>query len=118
MADVNPFAEHDWPIEPCAGDTHTDPEGRLWTYYVVSYGARGGRWAYHAQQATHQIVVDTRQHLQSPHFAGMLSVPWDGLSKLVWVLGKPWCPRVTDKLESAPIDSTRFERLPEPPQED
>lgn len=113
---VNPFAEQDWPLEPCAGDTHTDDQGRVWTCYVIDYGARGGRWAYRVQWPN-RVVADTRQHLQSAKFAGMLSIPWDGLTKLGWVLGKQWCQPVQEKLEQEPVDSVRFERLDKPPED-
>lgn len=113
----NLFAEQDWPLEPCAGDTHTDDQGRLWTCYAIGFGARGGRWAY--QHGQHEVVViDTRQHMQSAFFKGMLSVPWDGLSKLGWVLDKAHCQPVQEKLEPEPADPIRFERLERPPEED
>ena len=116
---TNPFADQDWPLEPCAGDTHTDPEGRVWTCCAIDYGARGGRWAYAKVigQTWKGVVIDTRQHLNAPHFAGMLSIPWDGLSKLGWVLGKQWCQPVQEKLEQEPVDATRFERLEKPPED-
>ena len=112
---VSPFAEGDWPLEPCAGDTHTDSQGRLWTCCAIAYGARGGRWAYYTTSARLSVVVDTRQHLQSPAFAGMLALPWDGLTKLGWVLAKAHCSAVPEKLEIEPPEATRFERLEQPP---
>ena len=115
---TNPFAEQDWPLEPCAGDTHTDAEGRLWTCHSIAYGARGGRWAYDGGTSLNSVVIDTRQHLQSSRFAGMLATPWDGLSKLGWVLGKQWCQPVPEKIMPEPHDAVRFERLTEPPTED
>ena len=114
---VNPFDQPDWPLEPCAGDTHTDAQQRVWTSHVITYGVRGGRWAYFTDHLTPRVVVDSRQNLQAAHFAGMLSIPWDGLSKLGWVLGKQWCQPILDKIESEPVDSVRFEHLPEPPKE-
>lgn len=113
---TNPFAEQDWPLEPCAGDQHTDDQGRLWTCHPIAYGARGGRWAY--RQQTSGVVVDTRQHLHSPTFVGMLALPWDGLTKLGWVLAKVYCQPVREKLVPEPPEATRFERLPEPPSEE
>jgi hypothetical protein len=56
--------------------------------------------------------------MHSVGFKGMLSIPWDGLSKLGWVLAKEHCQPVAEKLVSAPHDPVRFERLPEPPSED
>ena len=111
----HPHTEQDWPLEPCAGDTHTDPEGRIWTCRAISYGIKGGRWAYNSYDS--QVVVDIRQHLHAAHFACMLAIPWDGLSKLGWVLGRKWCPTIPDKLESAPAEGTRFERLEQPPED-
>lgn len=116
---VNPFAEQDWPLTPCAGDTHTDPQGREWTCCQIEYGARGGRWAYSKVigQSWKGVVADTRQHLNSPAFAGMLSIPWDGLSKLGWVLAKEHCQPAPEKLEPLPTEGVRFERLERPPDE-
>ncbi len=116
---VSPFAEGGWPLEPCAGDQHTDTQGRLWTCCQIEYGARGGRWAYSKviAQPWKGVVVDTRQHLQSPAFAGMLALPWDGLTKLGWVLAKEHCQPVREKLVPEPPEATRFERLDEPPDE-
>ena len=114
----SPFAEPDWPLEPCAGDTHTDPEGRLWTFKHIVGGQKGGRWAYHLTSVDPQrnaVLADTRQNLQAHHFAGMLALPWDGLSKLGWVLGKAWCQPVRDKIVPEPQEGIRFERLSEPP---
>lgn len=119
MADLegtNPFADQDWPLEPCAGDTHTDDQGRLWTSCIIGYGARGGRWAY-ASLPEGRVVVDSRQNLQSPHFKGMLAVPWDGLSKLGWVLGREWCQPVAEKMVPEPQEGVRFERLDKPPED-
>ena len=118
---VNPFDQPDWPLEPCAGDLHTDEQGRLWTFYPIAYGARGGRWAYSqviGRPTLKGVVVDTRQHLQSLAFAGMLALPWDGLTKLGWVLAKEHCQPVREKLVSEPPEATRFERLSEPPKEE
>ena len=117
---VNPFDQPDWPLEPCAGDLHTDEQGRLWMFYPIAYGARGGRWAYSQVigQPWKGVVVDTRQHLQSPAFAGMLALPWDGLTKLGWVLAKEHCLAVREKLVSEPPEATRFERLEQPPEEE
>ena len=117
---TNLFEQPDWPLEPCAGDTHTDPEGRLWTCCQIIYGARGGRWAYcHViGKPELSIVVDTRQHFHAAHFAGMLALPWDGLSKLGWVLDRKHCQPITEKLEREPVDAVRFERLPEPPSQE
>lgn len=119
MADTNPFAEQDWPLEPCAGDTHTDSDGRAWTCCRIEYGARGGRWAYSkvVGRPQHGVVIDTRQNLHAAHFAGMLAVPWDGLSKLGWVLDRKHCQPVPEKIEPAPLDATRFERLDKPPED-
>ena len=117
---TNTFAEQDWPLEPCVGDTHTDDQGREWTCRAINYGARGGRWAYYTQfgDGTHlSVIIDTRQNLQSSHFAGMLAVPWDGQSKLSWVLGRQWCQPVQEKIETEPLDATRFERLERPPED-
>lgn len=121
---VNSFAEQDWPLEPCAGDTHTDDQGRLWTCFVIGHGARGGRWAYYQVVGRFgdcfpklAVLIDTRQHLQAAHFAGMLAIPWDGLSKLGWVLGKQWCQPVAEKLEPLPSEGVRFERLEKPPED-
>ena len=114
---TNPFEQQEWPLEPCAGDTHTDADGRLWTCSVIAYGARGGRWAFEAQ-GSNRVVVDTRQNLSSAHFKGMLAVPWDGLAKLGWVLGREWCQTVAEKLEPEPVDAVRFERLEQPTKED
>ena len=115
---VNPFDQPDWPLEPCSGDTHTDAQGRLWTCCAIAYGARGGRWAYWSSAFRLAVVVDTRQHLQSPMFAGMLALPWDGLTKLGWVLAKEHCRPVRETLMSEPPEATRFERLEQPPQEE
>ena len=116
---VSLFEQPDWPLEPCAGDTHTDAQGRLWTCCSIAYGARGGRWAYYTTSARLSVVVDTRQHLQSPAFAGMLALPWDGMTKLGWVLAKEHCLAVRELLVPEPPEGTRFERLDKPPtQED
>ena len=117
MSDVeshNHFEQPDWPLEPCTGDTHLDSQGRLWTCYAIHYGAHGGRWAYRAFWPK-TVVVYTHQHFHANHFAGMLSMPWDGFSKLGWVLGKQWCSPVAEKLVQEPVDGVRFERLQEPP---
>ena len=116
---TNPFAEQEWPLEPCAGDVHTDDQGRLWTCCPIAFGVRGGRWVYdrYVGLSWKGVVVDSRQNHQAAHFAGMLAVPWDGLSKLGWVLGKSWCQPVVEKLESEPVDGVRFERLDKPPED-
>ena len=113
---VNLFEQPDWPLEPCAGDTHTDAQGRLWTCYGIGFGAKGGRWAYHINP--NRVAVDTRQNLHSAHFAGMLALPWDGLTKLGWVLAKAHCSAVPEKLEIEPPEATRFERLDKPPSQE
>ena len=117
---VNPFEQPDWPLTPCAGDTHIDPQGRLWTCCQIDYGARGGRWAYSKMigQLWKGVVADTRQHLQSPAFAGMLALPWDGLTKLGWVLAKEHCQLVREQFVPEPPETTRFERLSEPPSQE
>lgn len=112
---TNPFDQPDWPLEPCSGDTHTDDQGRSWRCWAITYGVKGGRWGY--STPGQGLVVDTRQNLQSTQFQGMLAVPWDGLTKLGWVLGKQWCQPVVEKLEPEPVDSVRFERLEQPPEE-
>ena len=109
----SPFAEGDWPLEPCAGDTHIDEQGRVWSCYGIGFGAKGGRWAYHINP--NRVAVDTRQNLHSAHFAGMLALPWDGLTKLGWVLAKEHCPAVRELLVPEPLEGTRFERLDKPP---
>lgn len=114
---TNPFTEPNWPLEPAPGATHIDDQGRLWTSCLISYGARGGRWAY-AHEGQSQVVIDTRQHLQSVRFVGMLAAPWDGLTKQGWVLARAHCSPSPEKIESAPHDAVRFERLEEPPEED
>lgn len=115
------FAEQEWPLTPAVGDKHTDPQGREWTCFAIAGGSKGGRWAYHVITADYTykgVVADTNQHFHAVHFAGMLALPWDGSSKLGWVLGRKWCSPVAVKMEFAPRDATRFERLEEPPQED
>lgn len=112
---TNPFDQPDWPLEPCAGDTHTDDQGRVWTFRAIAFGVQGGRWSYNSYDS--QVVIDSRQHLHAAHFAGMLAIPWDGLSKLGWVLGREWCQPVAEKLEPLPVDVTRFERLEKPPED-
>jgi hypothetical protein len=114
---INLFDQPDWPLEPCAGDLHIDSQKRLWTCCQIEYGARGGRWAYAKVlgQPWKGVVVDTRQHLQSSAFAGMLALPWDGLTKLGWVLAKEHCPAMREQLVPEPPEGTRFERLDEPP---
>ena|SRR3990167_6139407 len=116
---ISPFAEGDWPLEPCSGDTHTDAQGRLWTFCQIAYGVRGGRWAYAKVigQSWKGVVVDTRQHLHAAHFAGMLALPWEGLTKFGWVLAKEHCQPVREKLEPEPPEAIRFERLEKPPDE-
>ena len=111
----NPFDTPEFTLEPCAGDTRTDDQGRLWTSCPIAYGARGGRWAYWTTLG--RVVVDTHQHFHASRFAGMLAVPWDGLSKLGWVLDKAHCQPVAEKLEPAPQDRVRFERLDKPPED-
>lgn len=123
-----PFAEQEWPLEPCAGDTHTDAQGRQWTCMAIVQGARGGRWAYqmpaNSVHVSNQhefgitVVVDTIQNIHTYRFQGMLALPWDGVSKLGWVLAKEHCPPVHEKLVAAPKEAVRFERLEEPPKED
>ena len=116
---TNPFAEQEWPLEPCAGDTHTDADGGLWTYLFIEYGVKGGRWAYmHIPGYPKRVVIDRFQNMQSANFLGMLSIPWDGLSKLGWVLAKAHCQPVQEKLEPLPAELVRFERLEKPPEED
>ena len=116
---ANPFDEPDWPLEPCAGDTHTDDQGRLWTFCAIVHGVRGGRWAYQVivDRSWKGIIVDTRQNLQAAQFAGMLAIPWAGLTKLGWVLDRKHCPPVREKLEPEPVNSVRFERLESPPED-
>lgn len=117
---TNPFAEQEWPSEPCAGDTHSDSEGRLWTFCPIEHGLKGGRWAYSTVigRPWKGVVVDVLQHLQAAHFAGMLSIPWDGHAKLCWVLGREHCHPVPQKRVPAPPETTRFERLEKPPSEE
>ena len=118
---MNPFAEQEWPLEPCAGDVHTDHQGRVWVCCAIAGGAKGGRWAYHVITADYTykgVVADTNQHFHAVHFQGMLALPWDGVSKLGWVLGRKWCSPINVKLEFAPHDATRFERLDTPPEEE
>ena len=113
---VNPFDQPDWPPEPCAGDTHTDSQERKWTCFWIVGGRKGGRWAYLTSDG--HVLVDDRQNLQASHFQGMLSIPWDGLTKLGWVLAKEHCQPVHEKLVPEPPEAIRFERLSEPPKED
>lgn len=113
------LAEQDWPLGPCASDTHTDSEGRLWTFCPITQGVRGGRWAYQLVigQSWKGIIADTRQNLRAAHFAGMLAVPWDGLLKLGWILDSKHCQPSPEKLEPLPTESVRFERLEKPPED-
>ena len=113
---TNLFEQQEWPLEPCANDTHTDPQGRVWSCHRICGGEKGGRWAYHSILNT--VLVDSIQNMRSAHFVGMLAVPWDGVSKLGWVLGRQWCSPAPVKLETAPVEATRFERLAKPPEED
>lgn len=60
------------------GDAWTDPLGRIWRRVNVSHGKVGGRWCY--WNADHSAVVaDSIFNGGSPHFAGLLRIPYDGV---------------------------------------
>lgn len=59
------------------GDTWVDPMGRTWRRAPIGYGKVGGRWCYWSQDHTY-LVVDSIFNGNSPFFAGMLRMPYDG----------------------------------------
>lgn len=63
------------------GQSWTDPSGTVWTKVKIRYGAIGGRWCYTSSDLKDGMIVDNIFNGNSSFFAGMLRIPFDGVTK-------------------------------------